>query len=173
MGKGKGGGPSNPLVTDDQSYVKLLFSSPQISAVLGKGGATAASLRTDHEVMVKMSKDSTFPEIGKQVCMIAGTQQAVAAALDTVFQYVFPDEHASGESTMLQAVVPAIVGSAMRAKAAEFQTSTGCDVAVGLREVAPEEQVMDIYGNVQIMPSVFDYVFSNSELERIFLSSSF
>ena len=103
---GKGG---KPELTDDQSYVKLLLSSAQVSSIIGKGGSNIASLRSDHQVVVKMSRDSTFPEIGKQVCMIGGGQPAVAAALETVFKYVFPDEHASGAPTMLQAVVPALV----------------------------------------------------------------
>merc|ERR1719171_913581 len=101
---------------------------------------------------------STFPEIGKQVCMIGGTQQGVASALEAVLKFVFPDEYSSGEPTMVQAVIPSKIGSAIRAKTAELQSSTGCDVAVGLKEIAPEEQVMDIYGNLQSVPMVFDQV---------------
>merc|ERR1719313_3206686 len=90
--------------------------------------------------------------------MIGGTQQGVASALEAVLKFVFPDEYSSGEATMVQAVIPSKIGSAIRAKNAEFQSSTGCDVAVGLKEVAPDEQVMDIYGNLENVPQLFDYV---------------
>ncbi|CAI5450953.1 unnamed protein product [Caenorhabditis angaria] len=80
-----GNGGDDDGTGGDHLSIKLLIPSNAVGAIIGKGGETMRSLKTDHNCRVQMSKSTeTYPGTSERICLLKGRVLNILAVVEII-----------------------------------------------------------------------------------------
>ncbi|PAV91786.1 hypothetical protein WR25_24329 [Diploscapter pachys] len=69
--------------------IKILIPSTAVGAIIGKGGEAMRSLKTDHQCLVQMSKNTeTYPGTSERICLVKGRLSNVLAVIEKIMETI-------------------------------------------------------------------------------------